>query len=73
MSRRRYKTSIEIDPALADRVREVLGTVTLKDTVEEAFLEVLREQARRAEVVALERMEGLDLDDPAVMSGAWRT
>ncbi|MCH7531855.1 MAG: hypothetical protein IIB36_08885 [Gemmatimonadetes bacterium] len=67
------KTSIEIDVGLLDRVRSALGTSTIKETVEEAFLEVLRERARRDEVDALARMRGMDLDDPQVMTGAWRT
>ena len=67
------KTSIEIDVALLDKVRSALGTSTIRETVEEAFLEVLRERARRDEVDALARMRGMDLDDPEVMTGAWRT
>ena len=71
MSRR--KTSIEIDEGLLDRVRQALGTSTIKETVEEAFLEVLRERARRDEVDALACMRGMDLDNAEVMAGAWRT
>ena len=67
------KTSIEIDQDLLDQVRNALGTATLKETVEEAFLEVLRERARREEVEALSGMRGMDLDDDQVMAGAWRT
>jgi Arc/MetJ family transcription regulator len=67
------KTSVEIDVGLLDDVRRVLGTSTLKETVEQAFLEVLRERARREEIEALANMHGMDLDDPAVMAGAWRT
>jgi Arc/MetJ family transcription regulator len=67
------KTSVEIDVGLLDDVRRVLGTSTLKETVEQAFLEVLRERARREEIEALANMRGMDLDDPAVMAGAWRT
>ena len=67
------KTSVEIDEQLLHEVRQVLGTSTLKATVEEAFLEVLRERARREEVEALANMRCMDLDDPAVMAGAWRT
>ena len=67
------KTSIEIDQDLLDQVRGVLGTATLRETVEEAFLEVLRERARRQEVEALAGMRGMDLDDDRVMAGAWRT
>ena len=66
------KTSVEIDQDLLERVREALGTATLKETVEEAFLEVLRERARSEEVEALSRMRGMDLDDDRVMAGAWR-
>ena len=51
----------------------ILGTSTLKETVEQAFLEVLRERARRQEVEALSAMEGMDLDDDEVMARAWRT
>lgn len=67
------KTSIEIDQELLDKVRDALGTTTLRDTVEEAFLEVLRERARREEVHALSTMRGMELDDPDVMAWAWRT
>ena len=56
-----------------DEVRRILGTSTLKETVEEAFLEVLREHARREEVEALSEMRGMDLDYPGVMAAAWRT
>lgn len=45
---------------------------TIKETIEEAFRELLRAQARREEVVALATMDGLDLADPEVMAGAWR-
>lgn len=67
------KTSVEIDQDLLDQVRKALGTATLRETVEEAFLEVLRERARREEVEALSRMRGMDLDDDRVMAGAWHT
>jgi Arc/MetJ family transcription regulator len=67
------KTSIEIDQELLEEVRDVLGTTTLRDTVEQAFLEVLRERARREEVQALSTMRGMELDDSDVMARAWRT
>jgi Arc/MetJ family transcription regulator len=66
------KTSVEVDVELLDEVRRALGTSTLRETVEEAFLEVLRERARREEIEALRSMSGIDLDDPEVMAGAWR-
>lgn len=66
------KTSIELDEALLNRARQALGTETIKDTVEQALLEVLRERARRDEVRALSTMRGMDLDIDKVMSKAWR-
>lgn len=65
------KTSVEIDVELLEQVQTALGTSTLRETVEEAFLEVLRERARRQEVEALSSMRGMDLDDDVVMSRAW--
>jgi len=65
------KTTVEINEALFEQVRRILGTATLRETVEEAFLEVVRDAARRREVEALGEMEGMDLDDPEVMAGAW--
>ena len=66
------KTTVEIDDQLFDEVRRILGTATLKETVEGAFLHVVRDRARRKEVEALRVMDGMDLDDPEVMEGAWR-
>jgi len=66
------KTTIEIDEQLLERARAALGTATLKDTVDAAFREVLRDRARREEVEALRTMRGMDLDDDGVMAGAWR-
>lgn len=54
------------------RAREVLGAATMKDTVNRALVEVVRLAERRAHADRLERMDGLDLDDDAVMADAWR-
>jgi Arc/MetJ family transcription regulator len=70
---RSRKTSVEIDEDLLAAVQNVLATVTIKDTIEEAFREVLRTEARREEVEALSAMHGLDLADPEAMAGAWRS
>lgn len=67
------KTTVEIDEQLFEEVRRILGTATLRETVEGAFLEVVRDAARRHEVEALSVMDGMDLDDPEVMEGAWRS
>ncbi|HEY2289255.1 MAG TPA: hypothetical protein VGM86_01015 [Thermoanaerobaculia bacterium] len=67
------KTSVEINEELLSAVQEVLSTATLKETIEEAFREVLRAETRREEVEALSTMRGMDLADPDVMSRAWRS
>ncbi len=67
------KTSVEINQELLVEVQRVLSTTTIKDTIEEAFREVLRAEARREEIEALSTMSGMDLADQDVMSGAWRS
>ena len=67
------KTSVEINEELLGAVQRVLSTTTIKDTIEEAFREVLRAEARREEVEALAQMRGMDLADPEVMARAWRS
>jgi len=67
------KTSVEINEELLSAAQQALSTTTIKDTIEEALREVLRAKARRAEVTALSTMQGMDLADPVVMSGAWRS
>jgi Arc/MetJ family transcription regulator len=66
------KNSVTIDEDLLAAVQDVLGTRTVKETIEQAFLEVLRARARLEEVEALSTMRGMDLDDDEVMTKAWR-
>ncbi len=66
------KTSVEINEELLDHVRRILATTTVKETIEEAFREIVRAKARREEVRALTAMSGMDLADPAIMEQAWR-
>ena len=66
------KTSVVIDEDLLSAVQEILETRTVKDTIEQAFLEVLRAKAREEEVEALAARKGMDLGDGEVMSKAWR-
>jgi len=68
----RRKTSFEVDFAKVERAKHVLGTSTLTDTVDAALDEVIALQRRRELVDLLFEDEGLDLDDPDVMTGAWR-
>lgn len=66
------KTSFEIDPAKVEAAREVLGTKTLTDTVDAALSEVVKLRQRRTLLDLLFSPGALELDDPEVMSGAWR-
>jgi Arc/MetJ family transcription regulator len=66
------KTSVVIDEDLLTAVQRVLETRTVKDTIEQAFLEVLRARAREEEVDALASRKGMDIGDDEVMSKAWR-
>ena len=67
------KTSVAIDEDLLAAARDILETKTVRATIEEALLHVLRARARREEVAALGTMQGMDLADPDVMVGAWRS
>jgi hypothetical protein len=68
----RKKTSFEIDTAKVAAARELLGTTTLTDTVDAALSEVIKLRQRKTLVELLFRPGALELDDPDVMSGAWR-
>jgi Arc/MetJ family transcription regulator len=67
------KTSVEINEDLLAAARRILGTKTVKDTIEGALREVVEAEARQLEVEALTLMKGLDLADAEVMAGAWRS
>jgi Arc/MetJ family transcription regulator len=66
------KTSVEIDEQLLRRAREILGSTTVKETIDRAFREIVRQEARRQEAKALAAMDSIDLADDQVMAGAWR-
>lgn len=66
------KTSVEIDEELLTEVRGILATSTIRETIEEAFREVMRARARVEEIEALVTMKGMDLDKPEIMDRAWR-
>jgi Arc/MetJ family transcription regulator len=68
----RHKTSFEIDSAKVNAAKEILGTKTLTDTVDAALSEVVKLQQRRKLIELLSTPGALELDDPEVMSGAWR-
>lgn len=66
------KTSVEINEELLEEAREILATSTIRETIEEAFREVVRQRARVEEIEALATMKGMDLHDGEVMGRAWR-
>jgi Arc/MetJ family transcription regulator len=66
------KTSVEIDVELYEAARRILDTSGVRETVEEAFSEVIGRAARRDEVEALAGRRGLDLANPKAMAGSWR-
>jgi len=65
-------TTLAIDERKYAEVKAVLGTTTLKDTVDRSFDEVLVRAARTRSIERLRNMEGIDLDKPSVMEKAWR-
>lgn len=67
------KTSVEIDDRLVTEARRVLGTSSIKETIDRALREILRRDARREEIRALAAMDGLDLANENVMAKAWRS
>lgn len=67
------KTSVDVDDRLLEQVRDVLGTSSIKETIDGALREVMRGEARRREIEALSAMDGLDLADEQVMAKAWRS
>lgn len=65
-------TTLAINERKYAEVKEILGTSTLKDTVDRSFDEVLVRAARMRSVERLRTMDGLDLDKRSVMEKAWR-
>jgi Arc/MetJ family transcription regulator len=66
------KRLVDMDDELLEQATEVLGTTTMKATVNTALAEVVRAERRRQHADRLARMEGLDLNKRAVMARAWR-
>lgn len=68
----RRLTTLEIDDGKFSQVREILGTRSLRETVDRLFDDVITREARIRSIAQLRNMDGLDLDKPAVMDKAWR-
>ena len=65
-------TTLAIDERKYAEVKAVLGTTTLKDTVDRSFDEVLVRAARTRSIERLRNMDGIDLDKRSVVEKAWR-
>ncbi len=66
------KRLVDIDDALLQEATSVLGASTMKEAVHRALESVVLADRRRRHADRLERMDGLDLDKPEIMAGAWR-
>lgn len=66
------KRLVEIDDDLLAEATLVLGASTMKEAVNASLEAVVLTARRRRHSDRLHSMEGLDLDKPRVMSGAWR-
>lgn len=65
------KRLIEVDDVKLAAVRELLGTSTLRATVDEAFDEVLALAIRRRSLLADRGVEPAALADDAARRAAW--
>lgn len=65
------KRLIEVDDSKLDAVRTVLGTQTLKATVDEAFDEVLALEQRRRALLAERGVDTAELSNPDARRAAW--
>jgi hypothetical protein len=65
------KRLIEVDDDKLEAVRALLGTATLKATVDEAFSEVLALAARRRSLLAEHGVSEDVLRDPDARRAAW--
>jgi Arc/MetJ family transcription regulator len=70
------KRFIDVDDDILEAARRVLGTLTIKDTVNSALRESVQaaERRQRADAAALQRFAAAsrDLLDEGVMADAWR-
>jgi len=69
--RRVTKRLIEVDDEKLDAVRGLLGTRTLKATVDQAFDEVLALAQRRRSLLEARGADAAALSDPDARRAAW--
>jgi Arc/MetJ family transcription regulator len=65
------KRLVDIDDQLLAEASAVLGSGTMKETVNRSLEAVVLAARRRRHADRLAAMEGLDLADGEVMAGAW--
>jgi Arc/MetJ family transcription regulator len=65
------KTSVEIDPEKLSRTREILGTDSIRDTIDAAFRQVIRVAAVRDLVALAEEGAFGALLEPDVEDRMW--
>jgi Arc/MetJ family transcription regulator len=63
------RTTLDIDDDMLAKAREILGTRGVKDTVNEALLEVVRVEAGKRFIARLKDNE--DFGNPEIMERAW--
>jgi Arc/MetJ family transcription regulator len=63
------RTTLDIDEDMLAKAREILGTRGVKDTVNEALLEVVRIEAGRRLIAWYK--DNPDFGDPKIMEQAW--
>lgn len=66
------KTTLVLDEELLAEAQSILGTHGIKDTIDAALSEIVKQEARRQAFEQLRTMDGLDLDRDEVMASAWR-
>ncbi len=66
------KRLIDVDDDKLDAVRALLGTTTLKSTVDAALDEVLALDQRRRGLLAERGVDLAELADPKARQAAWR-
>lgn len=63
---------MDIDDDLLEAATAILGASTMKEAVNRSLQSVVLADRRRRHADRLDEMRGVDLDDPAAMSAAWR-
>jgi Arc/MetJ family transcription regulator len=63
------RTTLDIDEDMLCKAREILGTRGVKDTVNEALLEVVRVEAGKRLIARYKDNE--DFGNPEIMERAW--